>query len=88
MGSICCVLHAVAVAVGSSAGAVLFGSWMVKYRPEFLVLGFSFMLGMFLGTIRKHGISSKRALVNHMAIMSATFLVVFGLLNVFLAFFK
>lgn len=84
LAGICCVLHAVAVAIGFSAGAALFSQWMVDYRNYFLAGGMIFMAGTFFWTIKKHKISTKKAIVTHLVIMVSTFLVVFALLNIFL----
>lgn len=48
LAGICCVLHAVAVVIGFSAGAILFGRWMVEYRGYFFFIGFLFMAGTFV----------------------------------------
>lgn len=84
VAGICCVLHAVAVAIGFSAGAALFSQWMVDYRNYFLAAGMIFMVGTFFWTIKKHKISTKKAIFSHLMIMVSTFLVVFALLNIFL----
>ena len=84
LAGICCVLHAVAVTIGFSAGVVLFSRWMVDYRSYFLIAGMIFMMGTFLWTIKKHKISTKKAIFKHLIIMVFTFLVVFVLLNILL----
>lgn len=84
LAGICCVLHAVAVAIGFSAGATLFGQWMEEYRYYFLSAGMLFMFGTFFWSIKKHKISTKKAIFTHLAIMVSTFTVVFVLLNLFL----
>ncbi|MTI81631.1 MAG: hypothetical protein FH758_12280 [Firmicutes bacterium] len=84
LAGICCVLHAVAIAIGFSAGATFFGELMEEYRLYFLGAGMIFMMGTFFWSIKKHNISTKKAIISHLAIMLVTFTVIFSLLNIFL----
>lgn len=84
LAGVCCVLHAVAVAIGFSAGAVLFSRWMVDYRNYFIAVGMVFMIVTFFWSIKKHKMSTKKAIFTHLVIMVLTFAVVFALLNIFL----
>jgi len=84
LAGLCCILHAVALAIGFSAGATLFGQWMVEYRLYFLAAGMFFMGWTFMRSIKKHNLSTKRAIITHLAIMLGTFTIVFTLLNIYL----
>ncbi len=84
LGGLCCILHAVALAIGFSAGATLFSQWMVDYRLYFLGAGMIYMGWAFRRSVKKHNISTKKALLTHLAVMVITFSVVFSLLNLYL----
>lgn len=81
----CCVLHAMALAIGFTSGALIFGQWMEEYRSYFFVIGFIFMFGTFFLKIRKRDIT-KKAILIHLFIMLLTFSTIFVLLNIFLFF--
>lgn len=84
LAGICCVLHALALVIGFSTGAVLFSRWMVQYRGYFFVAGILFMMVVFIMNIKRHKWNSSKAIFMHLVIMLLTFFIVFTLLNIYL----
>ncbi|MDD3893907.1 MAG: hypothetical protein PHU36_02665 [Syntrophomonadaceae bacterium] len=84
LAGVCCILHALALAIGFSAGAAFFGQWMVQYRGYLFVAGILFMMVVFIRNIKRHKLNSKKTIFIHLVTMLLTFFIVFALLNVYL----
>lgn len=84
LAGICCILHALALAIGFSAGAAFLGRWMVQYRGYFFMAGILFMMVVFIMNIKRQKLNSKKAIFIHLVAMLLTFFIVFALLNIYL----